>query len=319
MIHTYLVYGLVVQSEIELPELLEIYNEEDQNKNDVAIICEVMPQDIRKELDEGKDYCFQKDKIWFYIKNTAVYYIKNINCIQVEVLQEADEQSVKTFLLGSALGMLLIMRKTIAIHGGAVVIGGESIIVTGESGAGKSTLTAALREKGYKFLADDVSALGEDENSNIMVMPGYPQQKLCKDAVEKFNYANDSSIKKIDEGRDKYSIKIRDNFGHNAVKLKAIYELSTEDIDGVRVRQVRGKEKLTIIFNNIFRFELIKYIGMNPAYFKKCARLAQNIQVYKITRPNRGYTIEEQVEIIESSIGELAQRLYDKEVTISNG
>ncbi|OPJ62717.1 hypothetical protein [Clostridium oryzae] len=304
MEYKYWIYGLVVQSQIPLPEL-QIYDGTYRHKKDVRIYTKDMPKDIKEALDEGKDHCFKKDKIWFSIKDTATYYIKDIDCIEIEVFSEANEQSVKTFLLGSALGMLLIMRKSIAIHGGAVVINEKGIILTGDSGAGKSTLTAALREKGYDFLADDVSAIDKDENNNIVIMPGYPQQKLCSDAVDKFKYRNNSDIRKIDEGRDKYAIRINDNFRKTAVRLKAIYELITDDVDSVKLVKVTGKNKLITIFKNIFRFGLIDYIGMDPLYFRKCLQLAKNIETYRIIRPKEGYTVEKQIEVIESSISEL--------------
>jgi GTPase SAR1 family protein len=201
--------------------------------------------------------------------------------------------------------MLLIIRKSIAIHGGAVVINEKGIILTGDSGAGKSTLAAAFREKGYDFLADDVSVIGEDKNYNLTIMPGYPQQKLCSDAVEKFKYSNISSIKKIDEDRDKYAIAIKNKFRKTEAKLKAIYELSVGDVETVQVRKITGTEKLNVIFNNIFRFGLVDYIGIDPIYFKKCVQLAKNIDVYKIIRPKEVYTIDEQIEIIESNMGEM--------------
>lgn len=301
--YTYSVYGLIVQSEIELPELMK-YDKTKEQIADITIACKNMPKDIQKSLKEGKVDCFTKNQIWFSINNVATYYIKDTNCIEFEPFPEADNQKIKSFLLGSAFGMLLIIRKSIAIHGGAVVIDEKGIILTGDSGAGKSTLTAAFREKGYDFLADDVSVIGEDKNYNLTIMPGYPQQKLCSDAVEKFKYSNISSIKKIHEDRDKYAIAIENKFRKNEAKIKAIYELSVGDVERVQVREITGTEKLNIIFNNIYRFGLVEYIGINPMYFKKCVQLAKNTDIYKIIRPKEGYTIEQQIEIIESSIGE---------------
>lgn len=299
--YVYLVYGLIVQSEIPLPELV-VYDIVDGRTPDVTISFGELPKNIINELKKGKDHCFEKEEIWFSIKDTATYYIKNTNCIQVEIFPKANLQNVKTFLLGSAFGMLLIKRNNIAIHGGAVVINEKGIIVTGDSGAGKSTLTAALREKGYNFLADDVSVIGEDEKNNLMVMPGYPQQKLCGDAIDKFKYRDIMGIKKIEDNRDKYSIKIEEKFRRYPSTLNAIYELSIADVKTVEVIKVIGREKLDIIFNNIFRFGLIKYIGIDPVYFNKCLKLANNIEIYKIKRPRVGDTTDQQIKLIEENL-----------------
>ncbi|UZW14955.1 hypothetical protein OSC52_03680 [Clostridium pasteurianum] len=296
--YTYLVYGLIVQSDIQLPELME-YDKPKEQSEDIRIIRKNMPKHIQEALRDGKVDCFKKDQIWFSIENVAAYYIKDVNCIEFQPFPEADNQKIKSFLLGSAFGMLLIMRKSIALHGGSVVIDGKGIILTGDSGAGKSTLTAAFREKGYDFLADDVSVIGEDENSNLTIMPGYPQQKLCSDAVEKFKYGT-NSIKKIDEDREKYAIAIEDEFRKTDAELKAIYELSVGEVETVQIRKITGTDKLNTIFNNIYRFGLINYIGIDPIYFKKCVQLAKNIDMYKIIRPKKGYSIDQQIEIIET-------------------
>lgn len=302
--YTYLVYGLIVQSDIQLPELIK-YSKRKEQAVDVTVTCKLLPDDIKKSLAEGEKDCFRKDKIWFCIKNVATYYIKNNNSIEFEPFHEADVQKVRSFLLGSAFGMLLIMRGTIAIHGGAVAINEKGIILTGDSGAGKSTLTAALREKGYDFLADDVSVIEGDNSSSLNIMPGYPQQKLCNDAVKEFNYSSLKSIRKIDEDREKYAIAIEDKFRKNYIKLKVIYELNVSDVKVVQIRKIIGKEKLNVIFNNIFRFGLVKYIGINPVYFKKCLYIAKNVDIYKIIRPRKGYTMKNQIEIIESSIKDM--------------
>lgn len=302
--YTYSVYGLTVQSEIQLLELME-YDKPKGKTADVTIICKSMPEHIQKALEEGKVDCFKKDQIWFSIKQVATYYIKDTNSIEFQPFPEADSQKIKSFLLGSAFGMLLIMRKSIAIHGGAVVINEKGIILTGDSGAGKSTLTAAFREKGYDFLADDVSVIGEYKDQASMIMPGYPQQKLCSDAVEKFKYSNINGIKKIDEDRDKYAIAIEDKFRKTQAELKAIYELTVGEVERVQIIKIIGTEKLKTIFNNIYRFGLVNYIGIDPKYFEKCLQLAKNIDMYKIIRPKEEYTIDQQIEIIESSIGEL--------------
>ncbi|MDD3225750.1 MAG: hypothetical protein PHX70_13810 [Clostridium sp.] len=299
--YTYLVYGLIVKSQMPLSELT-VYKTLGECKVDVTISFRKIPESIKNKINNGKKCCFEKNEIWFCIENTAIYYIKDTNAIEVEVFKGANRQNVKTFLLGSAFGMLLIIRKSIAIHGGAAVINGNGIIVTGDSGAGKSTLTAALREKNCEFLADDVTVIGEDQNNNLTIMPGYPQQKLCRDAVEKFKYYKNKSIKKIDEGRDKYSVAIENNFRKNASNLKAIYELSTSDVDKVEVHKVKGREKLYTIFKNIYRFQLVDYIGIDPIYLKKCLNVAKNIEIYKILRPKCGFTIENQIKVIENTV-----------------
>ena len=39
--------------------------------------------------------------------------------------------------------------------------------------------------------------------------------------------------------------------------------------------------------------------GISPIYFKKCLDIAKHIKFYKITRPKEGFTVNEQIKLIE--------------------
>ncbi len=94
----------------------------------------------------------------FTVKNIGSFYIYDGKNIIVQPSENADNQGIKTFILGTSFGMILLQRNKVAIHGGAILIGENAIILTGQSGAGKSTLTNAFRQYKYPFMADDVSS-----------------------------------------------------------------------------------------------------------------------------------------------------------------
>ena len=50
-------------------------------------------------------------------------------------------------------------RDALALHAGAVELGGKVLLVAGESGSGKSTLTAALVQRGARYLTDEVAVV----------------------------------------------------------------------------------------------------------------------------------------------------------------
>jgi hypothetical protein len=295
--YNYKVYGLNIESEIVLPELLTKDYKEGVCA-DVAISYGSMPKDISTEIEEGKLFKFKKEKMWFLIKNVAKYYILNGDTIIVEPYNNANSHDVKAFLLGSAFGMLFIQRHTIAIHGGTVVVGGRAIVITGEQGAGKSTLTSALREKGYFFMADDVSVIGKRKDTKHVIHPGYPQQKLCRDAMEKMGY-NIEAFKRIDEGRDKYAIPVHKSFIKESMPMGALFEIAIGESPHVEIEEITGIEKLKLLLKNIYRVEVTQYLGGNPEYFKKCLELAKTVPFFKIKRPKEKFSVEEQIGVIE--------------------
>ncbi|GIM28733.1 HPr kinase [Clostridium polyendosporum] len=298
--YTYKVYGMDIKSEIFLPELLPVSNKEDDYA-DVTISYGVMPKDIRHELENGQMYRFRKNEMWFSIKEVANYYIYNGNTIIVEPYLNGNMEYIKIFLLGSAFGMLLIQRDMVAIHGSTVIVDGQGVIFTGESGTGKSTLTAAFREKGYAFLADDVSVTSKGIDGVSIINPGYPQQKLCKDAMEKMGYDTDKFIM-IDSDRDKYAIPVCNDFFKEAVSLGAVFELTVGEVNNVSINEIVGSEKLKVLLKNIYRIELTSYVGMSPSYFKNCIDIVKKIPLYRVIRPKNSFSVEQQIELITKTL-----------------
>lgn len=300
MKYYYKVYGLNIESEIKIQELV-ILNDEDKANIDVTIYIDKMPESINiakeQEILEG----FRKKEMWFYIKDIATYYIKNGQEIVVEPYRDIDDHYIKTYILGSAFGLLLIQRNIVAIHGGTVVIDDKAIICTGDTGAGKSTLTSALRLNGAKLLADDVSTI--DIKDEIMVYPAYPQQKLCGDAVRKLGYDTGDFIR-IDEGRDKYAIPSKTEFISEPVKLSAIFEVMVGDLEKVEIRELKGSEKMSTIMKNIYRGYVNEIAGLDREYFKDFLKITKEINLYRIIRPKDKFTVNEQIKLIEGIVKE---------------
>lgn len=292
----YKVYGLIVKSEVLLSELIEASDEEIKNI-DVEVTYGIVRNHIEEFLDNGINYKLDKDKMWFVIEDVGYYYITKGKTIVVEPYKDADKAQIKTFLLGSAFGYLLIQRDSIAIHGGTIIINGKAIIFTGDTGAGKSTMTAAFREKGYFFMADDVSVISRCKDGSYEIYPGYPQQKLCKDTIKNMGY-NPDAFKMIDDDREKYVIPAKESFINTPVELGGIIELSINDGEEVEIFEVLGSEKLLTLMKNIYRIEVTRFTGISRKYLTQCLEVTKNISIYKIKRPKGINTIDEQIDLV---------------------
>lgn len=264
-----------------------------------------MTKGIEDHLLKGHKYGCNNDEFWFHIEDTATYRICNGNTIYIRD-RGGKGSEIKTFLLGSAFGSLLIQRNIVAIHGGTILLGDSAVTITGDTGAGKSTLTSAFTCSGCKFFADDVSALDITKDGEVYIRPAYPQQKLCRDAVIKLGLSFDN-LKWIDEERDKFAIPSHNTFIKEPRKLKYIIEVCVDkdnklekDID---IEQVKGIDKLQSIMKNIYRVEMIDIIGLNKEYFKKVSKIASKVKYYRITRKEHIFTIEREVNLIKSQIG----------------
>lgn len=298
--YRYSVYGLNVESDILLPELTEA----DMN-NFTHIDCVIsygkMPDEIKQEITEGKQYGFQKEKMWFSIPGNIYFLISNGNSIIIEPQLNSNIQEIKAFLLGSAFGMLFLQRNTVAIHGSTVQTKNCSIILTGNRGMGKSTLTAALISKGYSFMADDISVTSRNHDNVLVVNPAYPQQKLCKDVMEKMGFSIDD-FNLIDEEREKYAVSMKHQFIKHAFPIGAIIELCAEDNKGVEIEELTGTEKLKMLMRNIFRIEVTNYCGIKPEYFKKCIEIVKDISFFRLNRLTNRFSLEEEINLLEKNL-----------------
>lgn len=294
--YLYTAYELNIQSEIPLPELLSA-KEKKCVKPDITISYRKVPKNIRQAVEEGKTFNFEKNEMWFSIQKVAVYYIYNGETIIVDTCEGYNKDHLRLFLLGSAFGMLLLQRNNVAVHGSTLVIDGKSVIFTGLSGAGKSTLSVGLRNKGYKFLTDDISAIGETYDGDFYVKPGFPQQKLCKDAMIKMGYNLDKFFK-VNDDKDKYALPVGSFFSEKSVPLAAIFELVVGDVDNVEIINVTGSEKILRMMKNIYLIDVTQYSGMENSFFKKCIEIANKTPYYRIIRPKEGFSVEQQIELI---------------------
>lgn len=300
MTYFYRVYGLNVESEILVPELSVIDNPNEVDI-DVNICYGNMPSDIKELINEGRITGYESQRMWFHIKDVASYCIENGRDITIELGEITDPQIVKVYILGSVLGMVLIQRNMVAIHGGAIVINGKGCIFTGDKGAGKSTLTTALRQKGYDFVSDDVGSIKTGDVN--MIHPGFGYQKLCEDAMVKLGYNPNDFVPFRSDMNMKYIVPALDSFVDKEVPFEALFELEAADVENVEIVEVKGNEKLQRMIKNIFRIEVLNYCGsMGPEYFKKCIDIARSIRYFKIKRPNGQFTVEEQIRMVEEIV-----------------
>lgn len=294
----YKVYGLIVESDIEIPELLSIDN--NVNKIDIKITKDKIPNKVIEKIPSYSWFKYDVNSMVFTVKNIGSFYIYDGKNIVVQPSENADKQGIKTFILGTSFGMILLQRNEVAIHGGSILIGENAIILTGQSGAGKSTLTNAFRQYKYPFMADDVSSTIELQDE-IFIEPAYPQQKICRDAMEKMGYRVED-FKLIDEGREKYVIPTHKSFIKEKRKLQAIFEIEPYDGEEVKIEEVSGGEKMKTILRNIYRIEIIASHGIPPAYFKKVINIAKNTLVFRIKRPRDQFSVDRQIELIERNL-----------------
>ncbi len=302
--YSYIVYGLKIKSDIEIKEFMK----NEYENNDIEIVLGQVPQEIKDMMAEGRRSYYSKTKVWFHIDNIATYYITDGKTVLVEPCEYNDDTLLRVYLMCSCLGFIMLQREQVAIHGGVINIDGNAVIFTGDRGAGKSTLTTALRNKGYHFISDDVAATYFDKVP--YVYPGFPYQKLCDDAMDTLGYEREGLSTIVGDGKVKYIVPAFDSFYDRPAPLTSIVKLNVGDVDKVTIEVVKGHEKLNLIMKNVYRQEFLGFMGgMSSVFIKKCIDIAKYITCYKVTRPKEGFTVNEQINIIEDTFINIEEKV----------
>lgn len=293
----YSVYGLNIESQIEFNELI-LSND---SPIDAFIIYGKIDEEIKKDLMNNRNVKPGMKESWVYVPNIAFFYIHDGRYIEVEICNSVSLDKVKSYLLGSIMGFLIYQKGILAIHGGAVVLDNKAAIIMGESGVGKSTLTEGLIRSGAKFLSDDISSVSF--GNSIYINPGYPGRRLCKNVMEYYDY-NLKYYKEIDlDYKIKYMISQEEIFVDKKVLLQAIFYLTVrDDIEKVEISEIKGTEKLEILFNNCYILNWFRFEGITNEYMKKCIRVCKEVPIYKIVRSKDGFTVDNQIEVIKDKI-----------------
>ncbi len=201
----YMAYGLRIASELDCPELTPDVSE----TPDVVIRYGAVPENLPDATAKGVRYQVSPDQFLLKVDHVANYLVSGGREISIERAPESDDDSIRLFLLGSALGALLHQRELLPLHGSAIKVNDGVCVFVGLSGNGKSTVAAAFRQRGYQVLADDVCVVSIREDGLPLVIPGYPQLKLWADTLKKLEQSTKElrqvrplrlSYKKIERG-----------------------------------------------------------------------------------------------------------------------
>jgi hypothetical protein len=195
------------------------------------------------------------------------------------------------------LGGLLMQRGLMPIHGSSVKFNNNCIIFSGNSGAGKSTLAAGFMKQGHYVLNDDISVV-KIENGKAVVIPGFPQLKLWADVLKKFN-DDPENFRKLRDNIDKHAVSLKNKFYNKELPVKKIFILTTKNTLGFDIEKISGIDKFNVLKKNTFRFQFIDGLAKQKEHFTTISSLAGCTEIYKVSRPRKGFQLDKLIEIIK--------------------
>ena len=294
--YTYKAFGLVIKSEILIPELSN-YN---SDQNDVTIKIGEVPVHLSSRTGEG--ILFEASRNDFLLKFNGVgsYLIQRGDSITIDPSKDASRKDICLFLLGSVMGALLHQRGLLPIHGSCINTDNGALVISGVSSVGKSSLAAGLAMKGYSVLSDDISVVAKNSENRNVVYSGIPHIKLWKDILD--YYENSEDLERVRPNLEKYHLSTKSTFQHEASELKTIIFLTASNDPEIKMDLVKGSEKFNLLYNNIYRVNFLVGMGRAENLFKTVTELINTIDVYFVVRPSKPIFLNELVSFVEDKI-----------------
>ena len=292
---SYSCYGLTIASDLALPELLPA---PPGQAADVRVVLGGVAAGGPPGAEQLGPYLWAGETgLSLEVPGVARYLVQGGDTVVVDPEPGIDDDSVRVFLLGSALGALLFQRGFLVLHGNAIAVGDGCAVCVGPSGAGKSTLAAAFLRRGHHILADDVVPV----DAGCRVLPGFPRIKLWEDAAEKLDIETDG-LRRIRPHLHKYNYPIHDRHAGEPLPVRWVYVLGTHQDDETTFAPVAGFERFRPLRQNTYRVRYMDGMALRAQHMSLCGALAGRVHLARVTRPERGFDVDGLVDLILADI-----------------
>lgn len=282
----YTVYGLVVESEIDMPELLPAPT---RAAADIRVSFGRVPETIEGPIAQKKWCQASKREFLMNIEGVARYHVQDGQQITVELDRDTDKtiraSDVRLWLLGSAFGALLHQRRLLPLHVSAIKAPSGVWAFTGASGEGKSTLAGFLFKRfGWKLVSDDVSVI-EADHSRAMVHPGPQKLKLWADALDHLDFPDYLKARDLSNTR-KFQIYLSGNDDYKPEPLHGLVLLeSLPSGAGPSVERLRGTKAFSACMTSIYRPYMDTWFKPPEYRMSELTQLCEQVAIYRFGRP----------------------------------
>ncbi len=292
--HIYTAYGLIIQSEIDLPEL-----QKGNGQVDVTLRLGDVPDHLHSSKTYSAHIEFGENQFLLRLAHVARFWVKNGQQIVIQPAPGSEDSEVRLFLLGTCLGVLLHQRGILALHASAIETSRGAVLFTGPSGIGKSTAMAAFLKKGYRMLSDDVTGILLDKENRPIVLPAMPRTKLWADSARHLGH-DLNTLPRLRSGEEKFGLAVPQQFAHNPVILSNIYQLSTSEIDVLEIKALDNLVGFQVLLNNTYREFYLDGREKRAAHIRMATRAAAYAQVSLVSRNKSLLRLDDMIELIEA-------------------
>ncbi len=276
------IFGWRVKSDIPLPELRPWLG----NARAPDIVIALGPVSAMDPQKPRFNQAIQiaPDAVCVDIPSVARYRVAAGGFVTIQPELPVDSPDIRSFLFATILAILCFQKGVLPLHASAVEIDGRALLLTGNSGVGKSTLAAALVDRGFRLLSDDLCALEIADGRSPMIHPAFARVKLWHDSAAYLQRQTANVERGVKESA-KFHIPVADASFHPEPLPPAqiIFLRAHREKAGEGPRVLGGLEALRR-FDLVHRWQLGLALGQQALMFKAMARLIESVPAAEVIR-----------------------------------
>ena len=277
----YAAYGLAVESAIALP----FRQAGAEGPADVTIRIGSVPE-TTAPADDGRPWRAVPGVFRLEVDRVGRYLVEAGREITVEPTAGSDGD-VRTFLLGSVFGACLQQRGILTLHASAVETARGAALFAGPSGAGKSTLAAALVDRGFRLLADDVTGVVLDARRRPVALSAIPAVRLWADAREALAWT-DRTSGPTRAGIEKHVAPV-EHFCPAPLAIHAVHLVRSHNRSEIEVESVPRAASFQALLNHTYRGRFLCGPARHGEHFRALSALANLAPVTRLGWPSHPF------------------------------
>jgi len=290
----YLAYGLRIASALALPELPPASADEGPPDLRVAFGC--VPQG---PLTAGvppsalalgvQRLVLGPDDVRYVGDPVGRFAVRGGAEIVIDRAPGVSDDALRPYVLSRLLGVALIQRGQLVLHGSVVAQDGRALGLLGASGAGKSTLAAALAARGWTVLADEHVVLDPTAAGEPRVLGASGCLKLVDASaraaglLDGLSQATGSVLSQATGSVERY-------YRHaapaapwaTALPLAGLCVLSRGTHESST--RLSPRDAALACIAHSYGAPLLDALGLQEDHFQRCATLVTRLEVHELTR-----------------------------------
>ena len=277
----YTAYGLHVRSPVALP--FTPLPHPPHGEPDVAIRIGVTPAALPFRAGKTRGRETAPGALLLNVDGIARYLVTGGRSVVVEPRGGSDDD-LGAYLVTYVFGALLQQRDVVTLHASAVETGTGAVLFAGKSGSGKSTLLAALVERGYAMLSDNLTGVVLAEGDRPTALSAAPGIRLWADALDALGW-RPRAHGRVREGLEKYLAPAA-RFRSAPQAVRAIYLLAPWGRQDVAMEPVPvGGGAFKALWMATYRRALVRQMKVQPEYFRTVTAVARRVPIFRVMRP----------------------------------